>query len=149
MASPYIKDYVCHSCSGDYIPYQETFPCPFCGTTSTKYFDFIPEVVNNLLIHKKEFGYFEPAQWTIRSTNDTVQDAVFHALDYVEYELKENPTSDREKQTKEVLDGIFKDRGKEYATYLKEVIMVAYKVYRTNPPIRSVNYSDLWRRITI
>lgn len=147
MASPYKNDYVCPSCNSVYIPYEEDFPCPRCGTESTKYFDFIPLIVNNLLIHKKEFGCFEPAQRTIRSSNDEVQDIVFHLLDYIEYELKEHPSSDREAQASKIIDDTLKDRGKKYVEYLKGVILASYKLYKTNPPIRSINYSDLWRKI--
>lgn len=115
---------------------------------STDYFDFIPEIVNNLITHKKEFGYFEPAQRTIRSTNDEVQDVVFHLLDYVEYELKEHPSSDREAQASNIIDETLKDREKNYVKYLKGVILASYKLYKTNPQIRSVKYSDLRKKIT-
>lgn len=147
MASPYIHDYTCPSCNSAYIPYEEDFPCPFCGAESTKHFNFITEIVNNLLIHKKEFGHFEPAQRTIRSTNDEVQDVVFHLLDYIESELQEHPSSDRETQANKLMDEVFKDRGKKYVEYLKGVILTAYKLYKTNPPIRSTNYNDLWNTI--
>lgn len=147
MTSPYKKDYICPSCKNAYIPYQEDFPCPFCGTISTKYFDFIPQIVNNLLVHKKEFGCFEPAQRTIKSTNDEIQDVVFHVLDYVESELQKYHSSDREAQASKIIDKTLKDREKKYVEYLKGVMIAVYKMYKTNPPIRSINYNDLWNKI--
>lgn len=147
MASPYIYDYFCPSCDYAYIPYEEDFPCPFCGAESTKHFNFITEIVNNLITHKKEFGHFEPAQRTIRSTNDEVQDIVFHLLDYIESELQEHPSSDREKQANKLMNEVFENREKKYAEYLKGVILASYTLYKTNPPIHSTNYNDLWSKI--
>lgn len=142
-----IPDYYCPKCGKAYIPYEQNYPCPFCGAENTKYFDFISLIVNNLLIHKKEFGSFEPAQRTITSNSDDVQDIVFHLLDYIEYELKEYPSSDRQAQASKIIDDILKDREKKYVEYLKGVILASYKLYKTNPPIRSINYNDLWNKI--
>jgi hypothetical protein len=57
--------YQCGECGAYFIPFSAGLPCPKCAAPAAEFQDFIPEAAAGLMIHKQEYGRYEPGAYFV------------------------------------------------------------------------------------
>ncbi len=71
----------CGSCQAFYIPYDETVPCPRCGTVETERFPYIPQAAGSVRFNLDSYGSYVPPAWYTGSLGDHILYILFNLFE--------------------------------------------------------------------
>ena len=87
----HFKNFKCPKCGVLFIPFRKNSKCPNCDTSTSEFFDFIPEMIASMKQHKKRYGRYTPDAWHIGSLVEHIQRIMFDIFDRLELAKPDNP----------------------------------------------------------
>ncbi len=123
-----IPDYQCKKCSAVFIPFRENHPCPQCNAPAeSRVNDFIDQVVESMVYHKRKYGSYRPGAWYRGHLSDNIQSVIFDVFDYLE-QIK--PANGIETIQNVLNKNIDWGEDKYLEKYTEDVALAVYDIYK-------------------
>ena len=138
------KDSVCKKCNAFFVPFKKDFKCPKCNKPTNDFVDFIPEIIDAMIYHKRRYGQFFPLGWYTGSMANHILGLVLQLFDDLE---KTKPT-DAKQFISDWLRKVKWDKDEYLEKHIRDVALDVYPIYQSEKmsEIKIINIS-IFKRI--
>jgi hypothetical protein len=133
------KDNKCPKCSVLFIPFKKDFKCPNCNEPINEFFDFIPELIDSMKIHKEKYGDYMPPAWYVGSLTEHVQSIIFKLFDALERQISPNPSEFIADWLNKVKWG-----NQQYLQkHIEDIASAVYKIYKDDGEFKNIKHKKI------
>ncbi|MFH1824396.1 MAG: hypothetical protein ABH873_04125 [Candidatus Firestonebacteria bacterium] len=132
------EDNKCQKCSALFIPFKKDFKCPKCGESTNEFFDFIPELISSMKIHKAMYGSYMPPAWYTGSLVEHIQNIIFELFDTMEQQVSPNPSEFIVNWLNKIEWGDQKYLGK----HIEDIALATYQIYESDGKFKDIEYEN-------
>ena len=130
------KDSKCPKCSVLFIPFKKDFKCPNCNEPINEFFDFVPELIDSMKIHKEKYGDYTRPAWYVGSLTEHIQSIIFKLFDALEQQISPNPSEF-------ITDWLSKVKWKDQQylqKHIEDIALAVYEIYKDDEEFKNIEH---------
>ena len=139
-----IPETKCPKCSAIFISFKKNFKCPKCDEPTDDFTDFVLEIIDVMVYHKKRYGQFFPLAWYTGSMANHILGLILRLFD----DLEKAEQIDPEQFIISWLQKVKWGKDEYLEKHIRDVALEVYPIYKSEKlsEIKPIN-KNIFQRI--